>query len=312
MKRGVRSSTEKREINQGNSPDPGQKHITISRGIKKRAVPSDKSAAYRVRNRCICRRDCKVIQLCEDKPDCTRRCSTCNRCNSICPDFVDEICQRLSFPPYVCNGCPDEHTCTLRRQYYLHREAQISYKGLLVGSRAGANIFEGELICPDGFLSPLIRKGQSIHHIFATNPDEFTCSEKTIHRYVNDCLLSARNIDMPRICRLRPRKTKPLEHKVDKKCRIDRTYADYLEHMAANPDTAVVEMDTVEGKKGGSVLLTLHFRSCSFMLAFLRNRNMSQSVIDVFRHLTCILGKGPLNGFSPSFSPITALNSLIL
>jgi IS30 family transposase len=61
--------------------------------------------------------------------------------------------------------------------------------------------------------------------------------------------------------------------------------------MVANPDTAVVEMDTVEGKKGGSVLLTMHFKSCSFMLAFLRERNTSQSVINVFRHLYVILGK---------------------
>jgi len=90
---------------------------------------------------------------------------------------------------------------------------------------------------------------------------------KTIYRYVNDCLLSARNIEYARVCRLKPRKSKPKEYKVDKKCRTGRTYADYLEHMAANPDTAVVEMDTVEGNKGGSVLLTLHFRSCSFMLA---------------------------------------------
>jgi len=45
------------------------------------------------------------------------------------------------------------------------------------------------------------------------------------------------------------------------------------------------------GKKGGSVLLTLHFKSCGFMIAFLRYRNTSQSVINVFRHLYSILGK---------------------
>lgn len=154
----------------------GKSTSTISREIKKRAVPSDKSAAYRVRNRCIRRRNCTKIQLCEDKPDCTRRCSACKHCNSVCPDFVEEICQRLSSPPYVCNGCTDERICTLRKRYYLHRAAQKSYEELLVGSRAGANISEEGLIRLDGFLSPLIRKGQSIHHIFhifhifATNP----------------------------------------------------------------------------------------------------------------------------------------------
>lgn len=133
--------------------------------------------------------------------------------------------------------------------------------------------------------------GQSLHHIVVSNPDEFTCSEKTIYRYVNGCLLSARNIDMPRVCRLKPRKSKPLQHKVDKQCRVGRSYEDFCAFMDANPDTAIVEMDTVEGTKGGSVLLTLHFKSCGFMLAFHRDRNTSQSVINVFRNLYTMLGK---------------------
>lgn len=141
--------------------------------------------------------------------------------------------------------------------------------------------------------------GQSLHHIFVSNPDEFTLSEKTIYRYVNGCLLSARNIDMPRVCRLKPRKTKPIQHKVDKQCRIGRSYQEFLAFMGTNPDTAIVEMDTVEGKKGGSVLLTLHFKSCGFMLAFLRERNTSQSVIDVFRNLYSIIGKAHFQKLFP-------------
>lgn len=41
-------------------------------------------------------------------------------------------------------------------------------------------------------------------------------------------------------------------------------------------------MDTVEGIKGGKVLLTIYFTSCQFMLAFIRDANTSQSVIDIF------------------------------
>jgi len=270
----------------------GKSTSTISREIKKHAVPSNKSAVGRIRNRCVHRRNCTKFYLCEGKPNCKKqRCSTCHLCNSVCPDFVEELCQRLDRPPYVCNGCETEHVCTLRKRYYLHQSAQTTYKKLLKESRVGANISEEELLRLDGFISPLIKNGQSIHHIVISNPDEFTCSEKTIYRYVNGCLLSARNMDMPRVCRLKPRKSKPIEHKVDKQCRIGRSYDDFLNYMVANPDTAVVEMDTVEGKKGGSVLLTMHFKSCSFMLAFLRERNTSQSVINVFRHLYVILGK---------------------
>jgi len=51
-----------------------------------------------------------------------------------------------------------------------------------------------------------------------------------------------------------------------------------------------VEMDSVLGRIGGKVLLTLMFKNCDFMLAFLRERNTSQSVIDVFNDLNSLLG----------------------
>ena len=49
-------------------------------------------------------------------------------------------------------------------------------------------------------------------------------------------------------------------------------------------------MDSVEGRKGGKVLLTIHFVNCSLMLAFLREHNDAQSVIDIFNELDKILG----------------------
>ena len=50
-------------------------------------------------------------------------------------------------------------------------------------------------------------------------------------------------------------------------------------------------MDSVIGNKGGKVLLTIHFVNTSFMIAFLRITNTSQSVIDVFNQLYELLGK---------------------
>ena len=55
--------------------------------------------------------------------------------------------------------------------------------------------------------------------------------------------------------------------------------------MEKNPDTPVVEMDSVEGNKGGKVLLTIHFTTSSFMLAYIRDANTSQSVIDIYEDL---------------------------
>ena len=44
-------------------------------------------------------------------------------------------------------------------------------------------------------------------------------------------------------------------------------------------------MDSVEGMKGGKVLLTIHFVKAELMIAFLRDANDSQSVLDIFERL---------------------------
>ena len=165
-------------------------------------------------------------------------------------------------------------------------------------SRVGVNITEEELLALDELVSPLIRRGQSIHHIVASNPDSFNISEKSIYRYVDSGLLSARNIDMPRVCRIKPRKTKPIVHKVDKQCRIGRTYPEYEAFIKESP-VSVVEIDSVLGRIGGKVLLTMMFTSCDFMLAFIRERNTSKSVINTFDMLYSLLGADTFKSLFP-------------
>lgn len=281
---------------------------TISREIRKRAIKSDKSAPHRIANRCIHRVCCIKRDLCG--LSCRnemhhQHCSCCHFCNSSCPEYVEEICPKLSHAPYVCNGCPDTYKCVLRKNYYLHQLAEQNYRKTLSESRSGANITEEELQSLNGFISPLIRKGQSLHHIILSNPDQLDCSEKTLYRYVDSQLLAARNYDMPRVIRMRPRKQKSVEHKIDKGCRMGRSWNDYSAFIQQHPDIHMVEMDSVIGNIGGKVLLTLSFPDCSFMLAFLRNRNSSQSVIDIFNNLYGMLG---LSDFSKLFPVILTDN----
>jgi IS30 family transposase len=49
-------------------------------------------------------------------------------------------------------------------------------------------------------------------------------------------------------------------------------------------------MDTVEGKKGGKVILTIFFRNCDLQLMYLRSANTAKSVTEIFRHLRRTLG----------------------
>jgi len=97
-------------------------------------------------------------------------------------------------------------------------------------------------------------------------------------------------LDLPMAVKMKPRRKKGVPHKVDRKCREGRTIEDYKAFMEAHPDLVPVEMDSVEGKKGGKILLTMNIDSCTFMMLFIRDANTSQSVIDVFNRLEKLFG----------------------
>jgi len=268
----------------------GKPHTTISREVKKRRVDSDKGAFGRVTNRCVHRHDCRKMNVCGDFK-CSRRCSACKRCNDFCPVFREDVCEKLEMPPYVCNGCPQEHKCVLRKKYYIHDAAESSYRELLADSRRGACMTEEERARMGGILAEGLERGQSVHHIMVANRDSFTVSQKSVYRYINSGVLRhPKRHHLPMAPRMRPRRKKGVAHKVDTKCRQGRTLADYKAHREAHPDAPEVEMDSVIGRVGGKVLLTINFNNCGLMLAFLRDANTSQSVIDVFNGLEGLLG----------------------
>lgn len=259
---------------------------TISKEVRNHKVFERTGAHGKSFNNCSNRNGCTATRIC---PTCNRpknfRCCFCGRCISYCPLYKAEICRKLSKPPYVCNGCEQRNGCTLEKAVYRALYSQKEYSQLLSESRTGYNITEAELAHLDSIVSPLLRNGQSIHHICTNHMDEVMCSEKTLYAYVNVGLLTARNIDMPRKVRLRPRQGKKNEVKVDKSCRIGRAFPDFQSFRQQHPDMPLVELDTVEGIKGGAVLLTVHFVLPKLQLAFKREANDSQSVIDIFERL---------------------------
>ena len=256
---------------------------TVTREIRARAVESDKGAAWRVTNRCAFRMECGRRGVCAHcLYDGRRQCKFCRQCNPHCPAFVEQRYGRLERPPFVCNGCAEERRCVLRKRHCLHAKAQESYETILSESRTGANITEGELRMCDGLLRDLTAKGQSIHAAMANNPDRFVFSLKTAYRYVNAGLLSTKRGDLPRACALKPRKGRGVEHRVDRTCRVGRTWEDYLKFVGEHPGVRVVEMDTVEGARGGKVLPALLFNPFNFMLAFPVDAKTSECVPGVF------------------------------
>lgn len=265
---------------------------TISKEIRNHLVFLRVGYRYVNYNACAHRFSCEKVRVCKVcKPDKNyKKCRNCPACNSNCPDFVEVICPKLKKPPYVCNTCISRYSgCTLEKRFYFPDQAQKEYRELLSEARSGISFSEEEIRRLDEIISPLIRQNQSPHHICVTNEDSLMVSESTVYRLIDSGLISARNIDLPRKVRFHPRQ-KTVSVKVDKTCRIGRKYIDFTSFMKENPDTPVTELDTVEGKKGGKVLLTIHFVKAEMMLAFLREHNDSASVIEIFNNLYTLLG----------------------
>lgn len=266
---------------------------TISKEVRNHLVFSRVGYRHVNYNACEHRLTCNKIHVCSTcNPDKHyKKCRNCPACNKNCSDFVEVKCRKLFKPPYVCNGCYLRISgCTLEKRYYSPDHAQKEYRAALSESRSGFSLSEEEIRRLDGIISPLIRQGQSPHHVCVTSLDSLMVSESTIYRLVDAGVLGVRNIDLARKVRFRVRK-KAKSIKVDRACRIGRKYEDYLIYMKNNPDTPVTELDSVEGKKGGKVLLTIHFVKAEMMLAFLRDYNDSASVIATFDKLYHLLGK---------------------
>jgi Transposase and inactivated derivatives, IS30 family len=129
-----------------------------------------------------------------------------------------------------------------------------------------------------------------MNHIFTNHGEKIPCSERTLYRYIDDGILTVRNIDLIRKVKYKPRKQNEKRTTLERACLINRSYDDFLVYLSEHPDTNVVEMDTVVGPEPGKVLLTMFFRNCSLMIAFLMDNNRSDSVIQIFRFLQSAVG----------------------
>lgn len=273
---------------------------TIAKEIKHYSIELKGGTSYYPYNSCFHRVSCKVKRVCGD--ECTRpssnKCSICNKCNDHCEDYQEEACTGRFKPPYVCNGCQSKNNCTLKKYVYDPEAAHASILEHLSSSRSGICSSEADLARINEIITPLVHNGQSIHQIYCNHIDELMCSEKTLYNYIDACLFEVRNIDLPRKVKYRPRYKKP-EFKVDRACRNGRNYQDFQKYITSNPEFQVVQMDSVIGSIGGKVLLTIHFVDTSLMLAFLRNANTSQSVIDIWNDLFKILGRNDFKKLFP-------------
>lgn len=252
---------------------------------------------------CTNRKGCQIKYLCNDP--CEHKCSYCPKtdikCIYICPNYVPKTCEKLNRPPYVCNGCGKKTNCLMEMKIYSAKYADDCYHELLVSSREGINQTPESIMDMDRLVTPLIKKGQSIAHIYSHHANEIGCSRRTLYNYIDNSVLTVRNLDLRRRVKYKQRKTSTRTSIKDRTYRQGRNYQDFEKLIKSNPALNIVEMDTVEGIKGGKVLMTILFRNCSLMLIFLLEAKTQTEVSRVFDELTDALG---MDVFSKLFEVI--------
>lgn len=249
---------------------------------------------------CTFYKSCRMHFLCDDK-DCIRPCKQCydntlrrSKCTMICPDYQGKVCPKIQKAPYVCNGCPKFRRCDLQHALYSAQQADESAQELLVSCRDGINQSPADIAILDELISPLLKQGQSLAHIYAHHGHEIPCSRRTLYNYIDKGVFTARNIDLRRRVRYKckERKTGTRVSLAAREFRIGRTYEDFCSLMKKVPALSVVEMDTVEGGRGNGkqAFLTMLFRNCSFMLIFVLAEKTQECVVEIFDTLSERLG----------------------
>ena len=197
--------------------------------------------------------------------------------------IVPEPCPKLLKAPFVCNSCKHRHHyCKFIKHLYSAKNAQDKYEALLREAREGIPLTKDEFYKIDSIVSNGIKQGQHLYHIMQTN--NLNVSKSTVYRHLKRGYLSVTSLDSPRVVKFKARQQRRPEY-VPKAAKISRTYDDFLACIEENNITSWVEMDTVIGRVGGKVIMTMDFTFCNFMLGFLLNDKTSLEVTEKMKTL---------------------------
>lgn len=235
---------------------------------------------------------CMLKHVCGDL-ECDRICRQCpkQRCSDICEAYRPQQCPKLSKAPYVCNGCGKRVNCMMEKKIYSSKYADDCYRETLSSSREGINQTPESIQKMNDILTPLIQKGQSIAHIYATHAEDLGCSKRTTYTYIDAGVFDVRNIDLRRKVKYKKRKKATNTSAKNRAYRVGHNYEDFQKRIEKDPDVSIVEMDCVEGKaEGHKVLLTFTFRRTNLMLIFLLDSQTQEEVLGVFSFLEAELG----------------------
>jgi IS30 family transposase len=223
---------------------------------------------------------CAKMKTCVKKP-CVKKC-----------DLHEEPkCNRRDKSPGACNKCIEIGKCNMDRYFYYAVAADEEYRRDLVDFREGINLTTKERDAIGETISPLLKNGQSVHQILSAHSEISQC-ERTIYYYIESGVFKDFGVDN---FSLKEQVNRKLFNKKYKKRKEPANYegrrhADFLRFMEDNPDTPIVEMDTVYNNPSGPYIQTFQFVNTTFMVGFIHTAKTSECMASGVNVLQTNLG----------------------
>lgn len=207
---------------------------------------------------------------------------------------TQETCPLLLKAPFVCNGCGkrSRSTCPYIRRMYVAKLAQKKYEQTLCESRSGIPLSKESFYQTEKIISDAVRNGQHIYHAIKAN--NLPVSVSTVYRHIKKQYYSIGLIDLPRAVKFKPRNTNKCE-RIPARAKQGRTYDDFLCFLEQNENIPLVQLDTVIGRVGGKVIMTIHFVNSDFMIGLLLD---NKTAAEAARKIETLKRRLTDNGFS--------------
>lgn len=205
---------------------------------------------------------------------------------------LDEQCPLLLKAPFVCNGCDkkSKNSCRYKRQIYSAKQAQATYEELLKEARTGIPLNKSTFYEIERTVSAGVKAGQHIYHILKTH--DLAVSTATVYRHINRGYYTISRIDLTRAVKFKSRTPKQTE-RIPAKARKGRTYQDFLVFVEDHPGLPVTEFDTVIGRIGGKVIMTIHFVNCDTTIGLLLdNKTAAEAASKIISLKASLAAKG--------------------
>ena len=223
---------------------------------------------------CLNKDNCHQKYLCEhfvDKIKCSQ-CKYCTNAVKICPNYkINVDCELLKKNHHVCNGCELYHKCKKVKIKY-HAESAIKmHNAVQRVSRIGTKIDSFPQEFKD-YLSKLIKNGIAPEVIMNTLPEKyhmFKSAPSSFYNWIDKGLLDCCNLDLRnKVSRVRYGTCTIKRNTVKGHQLNGRSIENLSQEERDNRPLGFVELDTVEGIKGGELLFTIMFPCFSLMLGY--------------------------------------------